>query len=258
MKCVEVRSVLQIYLDNELDAVETSSVERHLRGCEACGAEAEAVHALDRLLREAVSRDVGNTSALRERIRADIAAAPNGITSQRRRATLFVALAAAAVVALAAGVAVFRVATNTPRQPSPFYANAVTEHMRAESSGAGPVSPGPELTALVSRFTAGRPAVVEVAGMRLVGGHPCHIGEEKYAHIVYMTPDGHTISVYLCAGEGELPEGSESITKPGGPVEIATLEDELVAVADRGGVRRVVVGDASEREAVMRALEAVE
>ncbi|HUL45389.1 MAG TPA: anti-sigma factor [Bacteroidota bacterium] len=53
MNCTEVGKILDAYLDNELDVVHSSAVEKHLSACEKCRKKAEARRSLIQLLRTA-------------------------------------------------------------------------------------------------------------------------------------------------------------------------------------------------------------
>ena len=55
--CVQIKSLLQAYLDGELGSGEKLLFEEHLRGCAACQAEMEAARAVTACLFEALGRD---------------------------------------------------------------------------------------------------------------------------------------------------------------------------------------------------------
>jgi anti-sigma factor RsiW len=241
MTCADVRSVLQIYIDNEMSALDARPIEEHLRGCQDCRERAEFYHRQDALLREAVLSAPVEADLLRQRIRGRIAA-------NRWSAARAWGLAAAAVVVVTLGSLA---ALRFGGEPDPFYRAATAEHVRVETGGH---PPPPDLSALIASFTNGQPVDLDFPNFRLVGGHPCELGEIGVAHLVYAAPDGRMISVYLCAKPGAMPRGSETMSTPDGPVEIASIDGRTIAAVDAAGIRRVVVGDGFSREEVLATL----
>lgn len=249
MTCDDVRPIVQIYLDNEVGALDARRVEEHLRDCDACRAEVEYFHRQDALLREAIAADPApDADMLRQRIRRHIAA-------QRRVAAGTWALAAAAVVVLAFGSLAVWKRTSV----DPVYARAVGEHVRAIglSATGGEMTPPDRIQALVESFTGGRDVAVDASRMHFVSGHPCALGELHLAHLFYTGPDGRPVSLYLCQSNGPMPRGNERIDAPGGPVEVASVNGRTVAVSDLDGVRRIVVGDGLSKADAVAALGAV-
>jgi anti-sigma factor RsiW len=231
MTCNEIRPILQIYVDNEMGAVEAHKVEDHLRECGDCEHEVVAYRRIDTLLADAVEGDATGSASLGVRVRSTVA--PRGLPMWAR-------VTAAAVALVLAPVAIWSVYR---RASTLLLREAVAEHYRAESAGAGPIATGPDLSALAARFEGGRAESLNVAGLRLLGGHVCHLGDMQCAHLLYATSDGHTLSVYVY-GDG----GSNT-----GPV-VETIDGSLVADIATNGVRRIVVGDTDERTEVIRAL----
>ena len=68
MNCADVRPVLQIYIDNEVSALDARPIEEHLRDCPECRDQAQFYHRQDALLREAVTSLPEETDLLRQRI----------------------------------------------------------------------------------------------------------------------------------------------------------------------------------------------
>jgi anti-sigma factor RsiW len=200
MNCSDVRPVLQIYIDNEVSALDARPIEEHLRACRDCRQDAEFYHRQDALLREAVTSTQVGADMLRQRIRRQISA-------QRRSAARAWALAAAAVVVVALGsLAMLRLASG-PAAPDAFYLAASAEHVRIETA-AGANEGTDDIRALVASFAEGHPVSVDLPRFRLVGGHPCEVGEVGMAHLVYAASDGRMVSVYLCAKRGAMPRGA--------------------------------------------------
>jgi anti-sigma factor RsiW len=270
VNCSDAKPLLQIYLDNEMDALTASQVDAHLRECAACRVVADAYLRQDALLREAVASDLPDVRALRARILADL---PLG-TRRRTAVGLLSAAAAVLIVACGAVVAVYiagsgggpvtepRQEANSPAAEPPSsvepedeaYAQATAEHTRmAGTHGPAPRDLG-AMSKMVMNFTDDRPVDLELAGLRLVTGHPCHIGEVPYAHLVYKLPDGRRVSVYLCKSGGRLPKGRETLTSGEEQVELAQLDGRAVAFSDAHGIRRAVVVDAASTAEVLKIL----
>ncbi len=67
LDCAEVAGLLQIYLDDESDAVTARRVAEHLEDCRRCGLEAEVYHDIKAsLARQAVPLSAGAVARLRD------------------------------------------------------------------------------------------------------------------------------------------------------------------------------------------------
>lgn len=249
MTCQEAQPLLQIYLDSELDAIDARPIAEHLRGCARCRAELETYRRGDALMRNAIAAKPGASEVLRERVRR--ATAPSKHLFFQR-----LALAAALVAVTLGGFAVYRIVSTSYDPAHDLYRQkAIAEHARAAAAAPSDGQPvhTEEVTPLVAETTGGQVRDTGIPGFRIVSGHPCRIDERTFAHLVYRSSAGHTISVYLCVADGALPRGQESLETAAGRVEIATLDGRTAAIADIGGVRRIVVGDAVDRDQIIAA-----
>src|SRR5262245_29376336 len=113
MDCKTARSMLEAYLDNELDRADARELEAHVDGCEECRAELTRLDALRRALREPSLR-FSAPATLRARIATPaetesgtVPSARSGPVAASRRARLgpstWQRLAAACVLAFGAG-----------------------------------------------------------------------------------------------------------------------------------------------------------
>jgi anti-sigma factor RsiW len=246
MNCADVRPVLQIYIDNEVSALDARPIEEHLRGCSECRDQAQFYHRQDALLREAVTSIPLEADLLRQRIHRQIAA-------QQWSAMRTWAIAAAALLVVAFGtLAAYRL-VSAPSTPDPFYQAATSEHMRAEADHTEGQSAS-DVSTLVASYTEGRTVDVNIPTMRLVNGHPCEVEEVGTAHLLYIAPDGRMVSVYLCAKRGVMPKGAETISTADGSVELASIDGRTVGAVDVAGVRRIVVGDGFSRDEILATL----
>jgi anti-sigma factor RsiW len=103
MKCDEARKLLNPYLDSELDAKSSLEVEQHLASCTECGGLFEAEKKFDARFRDAFRRGE-RTATLWDAVESRLHPARHVISSFRW------ALAAAAAIALLAGVWFLRAA----------------------------------------------------------------------------------------------------------------------------------------------------
>lgn len=255
MTCHEVRPLLQIYHDSELDALDAQPISDHLRVCVDCRSTLEAFRRSDALLREAVAEGPGASDVLKHRIRRGRSTMSHALVR-----TLSIAATIAAIAL--GGVAVWRLAGNGYDPASdPYRAMAIAEHVRVASTlpgDDGGEDDATEISNLLATTTDGRAQSSAIPGFRVVAGHPCKLGEQTYAHLVYVTPEGRSVSVYFCVAGGDLPEGQESIRTEAGLVEVASQNGETAAIADVGGVRRIAVGDLRDREAIIRAAASIQ
>ena len=76
MNCSEVKKIVQLYLDNELDACKTLEAQDHLESCPSCLSLLEAYSKQDQLLRECASAQTIDVGRLRESVRAAIRTEP--------------------------------------------------------------------------------------------------------------------------------------------------------------------------------------
>lgn len=253
MSCQDVRPLLQIYLDNELDAADARPVAEHLEACADCHGALEAYRRQNELFRRGVAELNGASSELRARVLRGAGWTP-------RPSLGWASAVAAALVLAAASLGLYFATTVRPPLADPALAMVVSEHRTIALGAGGPgsaMTPA-ELSALASSFTDGRVREVSVGGLRAVSGHPCQVGETAYAHLVFRTESGALISVYLCSdGAKESPEGGAAGPGSDAQVMLERLDGRLVAMADTGGVRRVAVGDPAERDAIIAAVTSI-
>ena len=103
MNCKELEALLDPYLDGELDAAQRSLVDQHLPGCPDCRRRLEELKVLHQSLQNPELR-YRASDTLKARLSKELAAADARASRLRWRRS-GVAAAAAAVIALAAGLA---------------------------------------------------------------------------------------------------------------------------------------------------------
>jgi len=125
--CQSVRGLLMLYLDSELDAAKTHSVNQHLMGCPACHRRFESEQLLESAIVRELDADEDMPDATWERISASIAPAQQG-TPRARQTTrpearetrrldfpIAASLAAAAMLVAAIGYLLYDPGVKTER-----------------------------------------------------------------------------------------------------------------------------------------------
>ena len=60
MRCEDIREIISLYIDNELNEEESKEIEKHLKSCEECNREYEDLLTIKRLLSEAPQVELPN------------------------------------------------------------------------------------------------------------------------------------------------------------------------------------------------------
>ena len=251
MDCNDSRSLLDAYLDKELDRAEARELEAHLDGCAACRAELTRLDALRVALRDRALRYPA-PAALRERIALtaardtdhahavpeDYAAAPRAV---RGRAPGWLALAAACVLAFGAGgMIVHNWSPRSGGDASALLAHDLfASHWRALVA-ASPVDVVSSDRHTVKPWFAGKvaqaPVVADFAeqGFPLVGGRIDYIGAQRVPVLAYRHGQ-HLIDVYVLPPDAAtLPSEAR---EQGYSIERATLGGQPAAVvSDLDGI----------------------
>jgi anti-sigma factor RsiW len=219
MECRHALSLLEAYLDQELDRAEARELEAHVDGCAGCRA------ALTRLdaLRAALRNDSLRWRApqrLRERIAAqaqagEAAAVPTPARRARRAAGW--RMAAACVLAFAAGgvtVGLLQPATSIDSDRALLAHDLFASHWRALAA-ATPVDVVSSDRHTVKPWFAGKvaqaPLVRDFAdqGFALVGGRIDYAGSQRVPVLVYRHGQ-HLIDVFVLADAGALQPAQRS------------------------------------------------
>lgn len=237
MSCATWQDAIALYIDGELPADERELFRAHAAECSACAMQVMAAMEAKEAVRRAGAR-YATPEALRERVASmarratpSSAARPLAIASRQRSWTRW-ALAAAAMVSLAAGVALFVV--REQRALGEF----ADLHVAALAS-ANPVEVVSTDRHTVKPWFEGRIPfsfdVPEVQGtpFTLIGGRVAYFHQEPGAHLIFGYQK-HRISVFVFRDTGPL--GRATVTREAGFTE-KTWTD--------GGLRYVVVSDTS-------------
>jgi mycothiol system anti-sigma-R factor len=209
MDCKTALTLLEAYLDNELDRADARELEAHVDTCAECRTELNRFDELRRALRDASLRHTAPQS-LRERIRAAAhgadagdGAVPAPPQSARYAMPAWPRLAAACVLAFAAGgvsVYMWNSAQSAGAQTQ-LARDLFASHWRALAA-ASPVDVVSADRHTVKPWFAGKiaeaPLVQDFAeqGFALAGGRIDYVGSERVAVLVYRHGQ-HLIDVFV-------------------------------------------------------------
>jgi len=184
MNCRDIEEFSPLYLSGELEEGQRALFAAHLAECRSCAAEMNRRVGLDARLREAVSSELLDATAMQRSVRGRIVA--------KRR----LQLAAVAAGMLCAAVLGYR--TLRSQSVARLYADAALDH-RLEVMEHQPRhwrSDPAEIEKLAARFELPDVAALAPQGYRLEHAKMCGIEGEPTLHLVY-TNGAHEFSVYV-------------------------------------------------------------
>ena len=218
MNCEACQDFIDAYVDNELEAAATISVERHLRACPGCRQRLEARSGLRALLRPPQLRFEAPAS-LRAKVWAALRAASAGAPPRGHRRFLIpwfsvpLALAAALVVAL--GPALFPAGGRRDCSPDrTLVGQVISSHVRSLLAAHLLDVPSTDQHTVKPWFAgklAFSPPVQDFTerGFSLIGGRLDYLNGQTVAALVYRHKQ-HVINVFIWPSEsgGAGPEQS--------------------------------------------------
>ena len=213
MECAHARTLLECYVDLELDAVTSARLDEHLRGCDACRRALAPLSSLRRIVREAAPYHAA-PEALVERVRKDRgretrpASARPG--SDWRGWLIPLALVAVTAVVTWTAASLFLSPSRSDLLATEIVASharsILTGHMTSvESSERHTVKPW------VSSKLDFSPAVVDLTGegFPLVGARVDYIDKRPVAALVY-TRRKHVLNLFVWPESGAAQSPSSS------------------------------------------------
>ena len=224
MNCEACQDFIDAYLDNELDAAATISVERHLRGCPQCRQQLEGRNGLRALLVQPQLRFEAPGS-LRTKVQSALRAAsaeapPRG---QKRRLVIpwfSVPFALAAVLVVALGPAFFPAGGRLDRSPErTLVGQVISSHLRSLLAAHLLDVPSTDQHTVKPWF-AGKlefsPPVQDFAerGFSLIGGRLDYLNGQTVAALVYRHKQ-HVINVFIWPSEPGRTAPVQSFTESG-------------------------------------------
>lgn len=250
MNCSEVSALSPLYLSGELDATRSAEVAKHLATCPECSLQLQMHADLDNLLRQAMLSEHISTVALDRRVHERIATAPNPQPNRSVPRRAFIALAAAAILLLVAGLgyALFG------NHPAPVYADAAADH-HDEVIDQQPRKWIKDRAAIASLAEKHGISSSAIAGLAPAGYHlgcarVCGLNGHPFLHLVFVadsasaSPDKtREVSLFLCPRVAALLPRSASTTQDGQLFHTPAIGPEHLACFETDRVTALVVTD---------------
>lgn len=217
MDCRSTRSLIELYLDGELDRAQASELEAHADGCMGCRAALNGLDQVRRALRDPSLRQHA-PHALRERIAAEThvqGGSERHQPSHGRQPPAWLRYAAACLLAFGAGglsLQAWQLAHGTVARQQ-LARDLFASHWRALAA-ASPVDVVSSDRHTVKPWFAGRivqsPPVRDFdgQGFPLVGGRLDVVGSDRVAVLVYRHGQ-HVIDVFMLPPSDALPAADE-------------------------------------------------
>ncbi len=207
MNCEEAKGLIQLYLDDELDARNTLAVQQHLELCDDCSREFNVLLDQDRSLRQAALAETVDSSNLRADILKAIGQqAPAAQTTTKiSRLTHRLKISAwprAAVFVLAIGAAlvVLRL-LQTPQINESVCAAVIADHTAHDSAGnmMGAMIINPEELERFVRTFARLNATPDLSafGYGNPRGRICKLDGIEFLHLIYYHPAQEPLSLFI-------------------------------------------------------------
>lgn len=207
MYCEEVKGLIQLYLDDELDARSTLSVQKHLESCTGCLHLLNSFINQDRRLRQAAREEAIDSSRLRQRILAATMLKPAWYQHPRNLLMFPVIRRMAAVLAILVGCSFLLFRGNLfPYVDQQVFADAASDHLRCISGASmGEIVSPDDLKRLVAQFGKMN-AIPDLTAFGYGPPHAilCRIKGEKFLHLIFNHPEGRQLSLYLRPHASEL------------------------------------------------------
>ena len=204
MTCKEILEIAPLYLSGELEVSELAAIHGHLAGCRSCAQEINRQAALDTQIREEMSGDMPDPTAVVRSVWGRIR------VERARKWAIGVAAAAGVVLAVVMGYRAMR--------PSPVYADVALDHHQevVEHKPRKWRTDAAEIEKLAARYDLPDVAKLAPAGYRLEHAKMCGIDGKPALHLVY-TNGSQEVSVFVRSGAGTATQvhqvrvGSEQI-----------------------------------------------
>lgn len=249
MECKYVRTLIDGYLDNELDLPRNLEVDEHLRGCTGCSQMYQGRRALRDRVRSN-SLYFRAPDELRQRIQRSLSQAAAMPWPPRRMPWHWIRvvapLAAAAVIALML-FPVFR----TPSSDTIIAQEVVSSHIRSLMVNHLTDVPSSDKHTVKPWFDGKldfAPPVEDLAseGFPLVGGRLDYLNNRPVAALIYQRHK-HFINMFLWPSDKEAPTAARSVT----------VQGYHVFQWEKGGMAYWVVSDLEQSE-LARFIQAVQ
>ena len=247
MNCGEVKDIIQLYMDSELEARDTFAVQRHLESCSSCSSLLNAFAQQDRALRQAARAEAGDNLALRESVLARIREqSPDTARGWRSPATL---RRVAALSALAITATLLVLFGQTPA-PDEVYAAVAADHFAHCTLDKldNAIKDRDTLNRLVAEYgKMGATPDLSAFGFRDPHAKICGVNGVKFLHLIFLDSNGQGLSLFIRPHAPDL--SVEQLT-------VLQRRDFSVASVSRSGTDLLVVS-ALDEEQTSKIAEAV-
>lgn len=258
-ECNEIRGRLSLYLDNELQDDERSTIEQHLLSCDACAEVFQEDKSFLESIRESGPLHVASPE-LKSKVAGILSSQQRAAASQATRPSRWLALAiAAALIITALPLIVWTVSQSTPGvgpQPSSFALMAADTHLR-RTRGQLPLEMETAAPQQISAWFAnkvnfsvklpnyqessGQEKLYTLEGARLVGF------KDDYAAYVAYHMKARPISLVITSDSVAQPAGGEEITARGLTFHYNAIQGLKVITWSDRGLTYALVSDLEER-----------
>jgi anti-sigma factor RsiW len=214
MTCADVRTLLHVYADGELDPVRSLGVAEHLGNCPCCGQAFGALQALRGVLAQEPLRHTA-PAALHREIRSSLRATERAEAPRRLPWWLLAVAASVALVALL-GWWAFQTGPRSSGEDRLAH-DVLTNHIRSLMLDLHLVDMKSSDRHILKPWFQGKlnfaPTVVDLAdrGFPLVGARLDYLDDRRVAAIVYRRRD-HLINLFLwpsASGADQAPQALE-------------------------------------------------
>lgn len=241
MNCGEVKNLIQLYKDSELDARNTLDVQQHLESCVACSCLLDAYSRQDQMLKQVARSEAINSDAVRERILAIIRdqSAETGGRWQMipiwRRVTAIAAMLIVSVLLLLRGALL-------PGINESVYAAAAADH--AEHCSIEKVMGAITSTEELDRLSAVYGKLKATPDLSAFGyanprGTICKLNGADVLHLVFYDQEEQALSVFARLHSPDVNEHRLTLVQQGGY--------QVVSIF-RSGVDLLVVSSLDEKQ----------
>ncbi|MBI4469379.1 MAG: zf-HC2 domain-containing protein [Acidobacteria bacterium] len=241
MNCDEARGLIQCYLDNELDELNTLDLLKHLEACARCPELLDSLMSQDRLLKQSALAQEVNSGPVRAKVLTLLrahASQPSRFPFHLTRLRRFVAVASLAAI----GVLVWLFGPEFKSFHEKAYAAIVADHADhcsyEETKDAR--SSRTELDRLVAQYgkLSNTPDLTPF-GYDEPHAFVCKIEEIQYLHLIYYRQKGQPLSVFMRLTDAS----SESLQ-----VALRRRDRFVIASAWKSGAELFVVSSLADQE----------
>jgi anti-sigma factor RsiW len=240
MSCSEVKGLIQLYMDNELDSRSTLGVQQHLESCSACSRLLDSYLEQDSKLRDYVRSLPIDSRLVRDKILAAIKREPAErrtawfpVSVWKRVAVFAILATSAAAIALQGGW--------LPGFNGNVYAAVVADHADHCSFDnlMGAITDVDELNKLAAYAKMSKAPDLSALGYANPRGRTCKVDGMDFLHLIYYSADQQPVSLFM------RPQAQNNTL---GELTVFRENGYGIASVSKSGVDFIVVSSLSEKE----------